>query len=121
MLNKIDYKILEYISKYDKVYIDDILKEYPKDETATPERLKIFVRYNLLDKEYISRDEQNNHLEKVQIFFSITEEGEVALLDANIIYWKDWHDTILRSFIFPSLVAIITAFVTSLITVKFIK
>lgn len=118
MLNKLDIKILTFISKFDKISIDDILKKFPEDKFSTKLRLKILIKERIISYEktvikveYLSLPTNNG------VYF-ITLEGKKFIQDRKIKKQQRRIDDF-RIALQHIITTIIISFITASITAYF--
>lgn len=129
MLEHIDIKILKYICKNEPVHMEDILKKFPDKKFSTNFRLQ-----NLKTGKYTSSGrfliENTSYIIEEYDFikgdaiplntYVSTELGKKFLQDSKIEdvkntkeYFKKLIIEIMRSILFPLLVALVTAYLTT--------
>ncbi|WP_019108131.1 hypothetical protein [Peptoniphilus senegalensis] len=133
MLEKQDYKILKYMSQFDKIHIDKILEKFPESKYSTKFRIEKLskVKYSnsgfpLSNSSYISelnkKDDEDpfGNLAYTGIY-ELTELGYAELQDHKSQILDYWLKEIVRSITFPIIVSFVTALITSLVTIKLLK
>lgn len=133
MLEKQDYKILKYMSQFDKIHIDKILEKFPESKYSTKFRIERLskVKYSgsgfpLSNSSYISelsvKDDEDpfGNLAYTGIY-ELTELGYAELQDHKSQILDYWLKEIVRSITFPIIVSFVTALITSLVTIKLLK
>lgn len=115
-LNEIDFKILNKIYKYCPIYSFLVFKSFKNPKYTFEHRLKKLEELGLIeitnkyrvDETFILSSKEKNIL-------VITEKGKAFILDfknkKSSIFW----DKILNSFIFPLIVSLLTALITTLV------
>lgn len=133
MLEKQDYKILKYMSQFDKIHIDKILEKFPESKYSTRFRIEKLskVKYSnsgfpLSNNSYISElcvnDDEDpfGNLAYTDVY-ELTELGYAELQDYKSQFWDYWLKEIVKSIAFPIIVSFVTALITSLVTIKLLK
>lgn len=135
-LSPIDYRIIKYISKFDKIHIDDILKKFPDKKFSTKRRLNnLSTSYNLVSLEEIL-DNNAAHIEfpLCELFHSKLKSGNPGLTALELFIVTDYGKEILSNYevdlksknretffkIFPiliSLIALLKSFDNELISI----
>lgn len=123
MAQHIDFKILKYIDKFEKIHHKEIIKKFPLKKYATTQRLKNLKKEGYVTEDYIERDYDNETgcLDLIESeMYSITEDGKIAFKD----FFKQRLDIkindVIRSLFFPIIVSIITSIITSFLFNSFL-
>lgn len=117
-LNEFDYKLLDFIKKYNQISLDDILKKFPDSGYGTKYRLYLLSQtaFDEMNINSIFRAKYYNSLNKYKIYnyvkcindmYSLTSKGYKALIDYKAEKRKNFLKY-LDSFIFKFLPLIIS-------------
>ena len=115
MAQHIDFKILKYIDKFEKIHHKEIIKKFPLKKYATTQRLKNLKKEGYVTEDYINGNyDESGCLDLIESeMYSITEDGKIAFKD----FFKQRLDIkindVIRSLFFPIIVSIITSIITS--------
>ena len=126
-MNDIDFLILEYISEFDSIHIDDILNKFPDNKFSTKYRLELLSEmekhssghFYLENTSYIElnclnyEDGFGGTVSKSTNTYSITQKGKVALQEYKSSIKNQRIKTFKYSFLYPISSAIITAYITT--------
>jgi len=99
-LISIDYEIIEYISKFNEISLDDILNKFPDKKFSTSCRIKsLSENYGYIQRNYIdSNDGYGGTLSLPSNSFSITDFGRKELYDYKILAKEKFWDKFWKIF-----------------------
>lgn len=123
----IDFKILNFIRINDPVHEDEILKKFPDEKYATKYRLNVLSTRKIGDlgfikSNYIKTDTDSFYsLGTPTGTISITEKGLRLLCDYKCNQSEEEKKIFKSSFLYPFLVSIFTALITSCVANYCIK
>lgn len=113
-------EILKFISKNDNyVSLHEILNKFPDKENSTLKRLEVMSNASEISNNYIDvtydfqRDENNNLTGKTTNYYSLTVYGKIYLQDYAMADKRNFWFEVVRSLIFPGIVALFVTLLTN--------
>lgn len=113
-------KILKYIkSKGGQLPLENILKKFPENKYSTSIRLEEMAHPKTNEVKFLSEsfvetiDDVSGYQRSYTNVYSLTPTGEMYIQDYDALKYIDWSREFVRSFVFPTLVAIIVSYLSN--------
>lgn len=116
----ISVKILKYIrSKGGELSLENIIKKFPESKYSTSVRLEEMAHPKANISKFLSEsfvesvDDVSGYQRSYTNIYSLTPTGEMYIQDYDALKYIDWSREFVRSFVFPTLVAIVVSYLSN--------